>query len=47
MNAQVAVANKKLYIVNGTYKCESAGCDAAAAAAVDLMQHMARSFDVV
>lgn len=44
---QVAVFNKKLYIVNGNYKCEAGGCDAAAARVVELMQQMARSFDVL
>ena len=45
--AQVAVVNKKLYIVNGNYKCETGGCDAAAAEVVELMQRMARTFDVL
>jgi len=41
------VAKNKLYIVNGNYKCEGVGCDAAADAAVGAMQQMAATFEVL
>ena len=44
---QVGVANKKLYIVNGNFKCEKGGCDAESAEAVALMQRMTQTFDVI
>ncbi len=43
----VAVAGRKLYIVNGTAKCEGSGCGGAAEEAAALMRRSAASFDVI
>lgn len=43
----VAIANRKLYIVNGTAKCDGDGCSGAAADAAALMARAADSFDTV
>lgn len=41
------MANKKLYIVNGNFKCEKGGCDAESTVSMTLMQRMANTFDVL
>ena len=43
----VAIAEKRLFIVNGTAKCEGGVCNGAALAAADLMRQAAASFDVL
>lgn len=43
----VAIANRKLYIVNGTAKCDGEVCSGAAADAAALMRRAADSFDTV
>ena len=43
----VAIAGRKLYIVNGTAKCEGGACDGAAEYAAALMRRAAATFDTV
>lgn len=43
----VAIVNRKLYIVNGTAKCDGDSCGGAAAEAAALMARAADSFDVL
>ena len=43
----VAIAQRRLYIVNGSAKCEGGACDSAAEGAAELMRRAAASFDVV